>query len=319
MRADQEEPGDVELAEFVDYFAGELPPERAAKVRRRLEDDPELAQRMRPMIAAWMLEVGGRSRGRALVRGESETLAAWRELRRRIEPLRDLSASGAQTGSWRGAPTRIESGAQTIDYPGSDNAGRARTSPSWQRRVYRGLVMPAVWSFVLLVVLFYGHGVYLILGPGWVKGHIARTVHGTLRRPIIDVVTNHGNEQLVRLPDGSSAVLDLMTWLSYPEHFGTVARNIQLVGRARFTVAPDGTFPFRVRAGPALLEGGERYTVDYVDPSHAVTVWVTSGSVTIGRTGVVNDRPTVVTMGHVARVTGDFVQVDTALTPPPVF
>jgi FecR protein len=301
---------DAELAELVDYLSKELPPARKAAVRRRLETDAAYALRAGPVLSAWTLDLERPPRLGDALRRESETRAAWHVVRRRIAAI-----AGTSSAEVSDEPAALERADRDVGA-----AARRRALPvRWRRRVYRTIVMPAVLSFIVFVVGVYGHGLYLILGPGWVQGHMWRAVHQRLHRPIVDVVTNHANAQLVRMPDGSTAVLDLMTWLSYPEHMGDVARNVRLTGRARFTVAPGRTFPFEVGAGPAVLRGGTEYTVDYTDPSHPVTVWVTRGDLTVRLASDEDERPIVVSAGHVARVTPAYIQVDTAVAPPPAF
>ena len=320
VHGERDELGEAELAELVDYLAGELGPEQGEALRRRLETDVAYAMRAQPVIAAWTLTVRSGAHAHSVTRRESETRAAWHLVRQRIAGTgsavaHDSDGSLAETGG-RSANEGV---VRPADRGGDAGAAkRGRSAPVvWRRRVYRGIVVPVALSLLAYVVGVYGPGLYLILGPGWVQGHMWRAVHHRLHRPIVDVVTNHGNAQLVRLPDGSSAVLDLMTWLSYPEHMGDVARNVWLIGRARFTVAPGGTFPFEVAAGPALLRGGTEYTVDHTDPSQPVTVWVTRGEVAVRLSADEEGRPIMVSAGHVVRVTPEMIQVDTAVTPPP--
>jgi hypothetical protein len=314
MHGEREELGEAELAQLVDYLAGELGPEQREAVRRRLETDVAFAARAIPVIGAWTAEVRGASSVRGAVAREGETRDAWHVVRQRIAAIADGVAEAPDSGAAERGPTEV----------GGNTRGRGsvrRLPPAWRRRVYRGAVVPVILSFLALVVGVYGRGLYLIFGPGWVQGHLMSAVHHGLHRPVVDVVTNHSDGQLVRFPDGSTATLDVMTWLSYPRGFGDVARNVGLVGRARFTVGPTGPFPFRTWVGPALLEGGTEYTVDYVDPSQSVTAWVTRGTLLVRRSDVDvgSEPPVVVPPGHVVIVTHDFVRVDTTSAPPPTF
>lgn len=306
MRGERDELDEGELAELVDYLAGALAPAAREAVRHRLEMDPEYAARAHPVVASWVLTAREEMAAARGSRAESETREAWNEVRRRI-----VAIEGAATIH------EVPEHSPAVEGPARGGRRRLAVALQWRRRVYRGLVVPVALSFLALVVGVYGHGMYLVLGPGWVQGHLWRGVHRRLNRPVVDVVTNHATAQVVRLPDGSTAVLDLMTWLSYPEHMGDVARNVGLLGQARFTVAPGGAFPFELVAGPAVLRGGTEYTVDHIDPSKPVTVWVTRGVLTVRLTKDEDQVPIPVSAGHVVRVTQEMIQVDTAIAPPP--
>lgn len=91
-------------------------------------------------------------------------------------------------------------------------------------------------------------------------------------------MTAIGEQSTIRLPDGSSVVLNTNSALEVV--YTGAARNIFLTrGEAFFTVTPDTKRPFRVYAGQRMVEAvGTAFTVQHVQPGN-VEVVVTEGRV----------------------------------------
>jgi hypothetical protein len=299
---------DREALEMVDYLAGASSTDRAAAVRERLDDDPAFAARMRPIVAVWTVDVRRAPATEAGARGASATRTAWLEVQRRIA----TSRSEVQVDGPGEAPTALFRPVADSNLAEGSPFGldRERGAPSRRRWwIYRGLVRPVFWAAIVFLAVSTCKGLYLICGPGWVDGHVAQAWDRLVRPGRTDIVTRHAYEELHRLPDGTTAVLGLMTWIQYPDRFGTVSRDVGVEGYATFDVVQGGVFPFRVYASGFEIEGDGKFTVDNLYPGRPVAVWVTSGVVRILTHEL--DTPTTVPAGHVAHVTSEYIQVDT--------
>ncbi|HRQ50299.1 MAG TPA: DUF4974 domain-containing protein [Agriterribacter sp.] len=71
----------------------------------------------------------------------------------------------------------------------------------------------------------------------------------SLTAPLNEVVTSGGSKSTVRLPDGSSVILNTGSKLSYNKDFGVGTREIYLSGEAFFDIARNEKVPLTVHAG----------------------------------------------------------------------
>lgn len=102
-------------------------------------------------------------------------------------------------------------------------------------------------------------------------------------------VTQSGNspvivkgKQFVRLPDGSTALLNDGTSLSYAQGFADSIREVVLVGEAYFDVAHDPARPFRVVTGKITTTVlGTSFNISAYPDDHEVKVTVTRGKVQV--------------------------------------
>jgi len=136
------------------------------------------------------------------------------------------------------------------------------------------------------------------------------------------VVTNVGERDSLRLPDGSQVVLAPASRLVVTD-FGRARREVQLQGAAWFAVRHDEARPFTVRAGGAVIQDiGTAFAVR-TDGDSGVAVAVTEGVVALravvaaasGDTGVVlaaGDRGVLRAGGRVSAVRGGVTEADTA-------
>jgi transmembrane sensor len=97
----------------------------------------------------------------------------------------------------------------------------------------------------------------------------------------ITVTAQTGNlEQL--LPDGSVVTLHTGSQLTYPAHFESGKRNVDLKGEAYFKVTHDKTKPFIVSSGDARVQVlGTQFNVNTHSTTNYMEVVLTSGKVKV--------------------------------------
>lgn len=99
-----------------------------------------------------------------------------------------------------------------------------------------------------------------------------------------DPVMRFADKQLVRLPDGSSVLLNDGAELTYdPEHFGHGSREVGLSGEAFFDITPDPGKIFVVRSGAVRTTVlGTAFNVKSIPGRNEVQVTVARGKVSVG-------------------------------------
>lgn len=103
----------------------------------------------------------------------------------------------------------------------------------------------------------------------------AYTLQNTISTP------NGGQYQLV-LPDGTKAILNAATSLTYPAEFHGSERLVQLNGEAYFEVAKNKKMPFRVKAGNQTVEVlGTHFNVNAYTDEAFVKTTLLEGSVKV--------------------------------------
>lgn len=118
-------------------------------------------------------------------------------------------------------------------------------------------------------------------------------------------------KQFLRLPDGSTVLLNEESDLSYSTSFGKQTREVTLRGEGYFDVQHDPSKPFQVRTGNVTTTVlGTAFNVKAYPGEQEVKVTVTRGKVQVG-----NDRRTfaIITPDQQIAVnilTNDFVQTD---------
>ncbi|MGQ8336229.1 FecR family protein [Sunxiuqinia sp. A32] len=102
------------------------------------------------------------------------------------------------------------------------------------------------------------------------------------RQPeLITVVTNNGEKQTVKLPDGSQVMMNSGSRLTYPSFFKK-QRNIELSGEAFFRVAKDLKKPFVVHSkGYTTQALGTSFNVKAYQGEEKVSIALKTGKVVI--------------------------------------
>jgi len=97
----------------------------------------------------------------------------------------------------------------------------------------------------------------------------------------------------VRIPDGSTALLDAGSALTISPDFGKTTREVQIQGKAYFDVKHDPEKPFIVRTGQIVTTVlGTAFLVDTRSNKDQVTITVTRGKVAVGDGKTVYDQLT---------------------------
>jgi transmembrane sensor len=229
------------------FSAGESTPDEAARISSWLESHPDQAKLLAALTSSLDEGAGMNSQGEADVDVE----AALRRVHRRMDT--PTSAPPALRLSRRVA---------------------ADASSSRRRWLLAGLVAAAAAMFAVLLVRDRSDS-------GMRNGTIARIGGASVGR---EIVTSVGVRDSVLLPDGSRVLLAPGSRLTISPSFGRLARDVSLLGLARFAVRHDARTPFVVHAGPAIVRDvGTTFVVRAPnDESDAeVSIAVTEGEVAV--------------------------------------
>ena len=122
-----------------------------------------------------------------------------------------------------------------------------------------------------------------------------------------DVTVDFGQQQNIRLSDGSQLVLDAGSQFRYPEHFSENKREVYLNGEAYFTIVPVVNSPFVIRANQALITViGTTFNVRAWEKNNRIIVAVESGCVNLKSR--LHDGPgseVMIGENHVGKLTGE--------------
>ena len=98
----------------------------------------------------------------------------------------------------------------------------------------------------------------------------------------IQTISTLAETRTVRLPDGSSVMLNHYSSLSYPEKFQLDKREVELNGEAYFEVAFDSLKPFIVMTGGMEVQVlGTKFNIKAYTDDQAIFTTLVSGSVQI--------------------------------------
>lgn len=139
------------------------------------------------------------------------------------------------------------------------------------------LVTALGWSTAAAV------GILLIIAVFW-KREVKQDVH--LITEVEPTTTNdrvYSGKQFVKLPDGSSVILNERSELRYTHSFGLQTREVYLSGEAFFDITPDPDIPFLVRTGKINTRVlGTAFNVEAWPNESRVNVTVARGKVSVG-------------------------------------
>ncbi|BAV05280.1 FecR family protein [Filimonas lacunae] len=102
-------------------------------------------------------------------------------------------------------------------------------------------------------------------------------------KPAMTVVKKSKTDTYISLPDSSSIILEAGSTLAYPEEFSGRLREVELKGRAYFTISPNAASPFLIHAadGLTITVLGTRLDVKAYKGEKEITVTVQSGKVRV--------------------------------------
>jgi len=99
---------------------------------------------------------------------------------------------------------------------------------------------------------------------------------------MIYVSTSYGERKEIRLPDGSTVMLNSLSKLSYPEKMNGGAREVQLKGEGYFDVAKDAEKTFIVKAENLNIKVlGTKFNVEAYENEESITTTLFEGSVSV--------------------------------------
>jgi ferric-dicitrate binding protein FerR (iron transport regulator) len=140
------------------------------------------------------------------------------------------------------------------------------------RRQRSPVVMYIGMAASLLLLIFAGW--WLTRTPAPVPAHTAQTAP-----PDSAAGPQH---EVVRLPDGTIAILNRNSRLDFPPAFSGNAREVRLTGEAYFQVKKDDRKPFRVHAGSITTTVlGTTFNIKAYPADGNIAVTVTSGKVRV--------------------------------------
>ncbi len=171
----------------------------------------------------------------------------------------------------------VESGVGPMSRPAASVSESPPTSSLLRRWV--GVASMKTGSVALFVVTL----VLVAAGVATLRGreHVGRAA-STMGSN--EFKTMRGQRTTLTLPDGSHVTLGANSRLSYPVGFGTVRRDVTLVGEAYFEVVHSQAQPFVVHAGDARTTVlGTSFSVRKYPEDSTLRVVVASGRVALDR------------------------------------
>lgn len=123
----------------------------------------------------------------------------------------------------------------------------------------------------------------IVLGTAFTARYLVS--EGIIFATEIEVASAGEKNVTVNLPDGSVAILNRDSHISYREKFGNRERRISFSGEAYFDIAHDATKPFIIDAGAATVRVlGTSFNVISSNDQEEVEVFVTTGKVLLSNT-----------------------------------
>ncbi len=101
-----------------------------------------------------------------------------------------------------------------------------------------------------------------------------------------EIKAPYGSRSEVRLPDGTTVILNAGSYISYSDEFNNSNRNVTLKGEAYFRVEKNELVPFIVNAGPLSITAlGTEFNVKAYDDEDSIETTLVEGKVAISREG----------------------------------
>lgn len=226
----------------------------------------------------------------------------------RNTPLNELAVQDARSPgrveeilknlSERGVPIRTDSiSAATV---ASESAGttsasqKLRSKPGSASYVNQNLARAGrAFSVITLSAM--------LLFTGWFYGKSSSAPPSGSR--VFTYVTGKGEQATVRLPDGSSVILNVASQLDVPVDYDAGNRSLKLSGQAFFSVEQSASTPFTVIAGASRTQVlGTRFSVRNYDEDTAAIVAVQDGKVSVNSLVVTADQKAIVPSRGIAHV-----------------
>jgi ferric-dicitrate binding protein FerR (iron transport regulator) len=151
----------------------------------------------------------------------------------------------------------------------------APKQPFIKRQIYRIGVAAAG----ILIVVVAAWAVLMLKSPGDVRSLIAGNEETRPLEP-----GSFSGKQYIKLPDGSSVILNEESQLSFDNSFGQEVREVSLTGEGYFDIQHDTSRPFLVHIGDFTITVlGTAFNVRAYPADNEVQVAVTRGKVQVSR------------------------------------
>ena len=129
---------------------------------------------------------------------------------------------------------------------------------------------PILWAAAASVLLLVTFGIYNLKTNNRLVPHTDRSI----------LAKTKDDHQLIKLPDGSTVVLNKNSYVNYPEAFTGKLREVTLVGEGYFDIQHDAKKPFIVHVGKlSVTVLGTAFNIHSTSKDIAVTV--TRGKVSV--------------------------------------
>lgn len=158
-----------------------------------------------------------------------------------------------------------------------DNIRRTNRSRSVARKIRNAASVVAIMALVVTAIY------YFIDSPKEIKTPVAQTPANKKSEPEYKIVRNDTKEiERITLDDSSVVELSPASFIQYETPFGKLKRDIQLEGRARFSVAKNKAKPFTVYTGTFSTTAlGTVFTVQHNTAAKTLMVRLYEGKVVI--------------------------------------
>jgi ferric-dicitrate binding protein FerR (iron transport regulator) len=109
-----------------------------------------------------------------------------------------------------------------------------------------------------------------------------------------EIKAPYGSRSEIRLPDGTTVILNAGSFISYSDDFNNSNRNVTLNGEAYFKVERNEFVPFIVNAGPLSITAlGTEFNVKAYDDEDSIETTLVEGKVAISHEGSGDETQTI--------------------------
>lgn len=141
------------------------------------------------------------------------------------------------------------------------------------------------------------------------NGQIVYKGNTSDRQAYHEIVTRKGRQWSARLPDGSVVWLNAASSIRYPLRFADSERLVTMTGEAIFRVTHNKKQPFRVKAGPIVVEDiGTEFNINAYTDEPAIVTTLVEGKAKV----ITNNKTVMVTADKDARYDGRTLEIRNA-------
>jgi ferric-dicitrate binding protein FerR (iron transport regulator) len=147
----------------------------------------------------------------------------------------------------------------------------------------RNIQLPWYWAAAILVIVIFSS----VLASNFLFKEPVKYSASTY---LFEVP--YGSKSNLRLPDGSSVILNAGSKLTISEGFGKTHRNLNLIGEGYFKVSSNKALPFLVHAGKIEVKAlGTEFNVKAYPEDKVIETILIEGSVEVNKMGNAGSEP----------------------------